>query len=247
MFEDSPGSGESDFERRKFMKALGVGAGVSGLAGLGSAEDTLSVVESEPISSDRAAYELDAARGWDYYNWIAEFMSGGSLDPIAENVWGHRIVTDDEEFNEREPVILSLPYAGPEGSQQGFLWVTMIDDAEGRRRPNGGVGTTVETVDDEDRHRIYGWEDGEPAILASEPVESSTSSIGTQSHWCSTCVWVVDVTCYYGLYTLGRSGCNYICWSYTCQRSCEALVDWLSGWLCNRFDSEQICDWAGFC
>lgn len=239
--------GESDFERRSFLKALGASTGVIGFSGLGSAEDTLDVTGSELVSDDRAAHEFDVATNYEYYNQIAEFMAGGSLEAYTEDAWGYQIETTNEELNARDPVVLGLPYRGPEGEQQGFLWVTLIDDAEGRRRPNGGVGTSVETVDGEDRHRIYGWENEEPAILRSEPVDSTSTNDLTVQSWCSTCTWVVDVICDYGLYWVGESGCNYICWSSTCEYSCEALIDWLNWWLCQQYSSEEVCSAAGFC
>ncbi|NEU57151.1 twin-arginine translocation signal domain-containing protein [Halorussus sp. MSC15.2] len=239
--------GESDFERRSFLKALGAGSGVIGFSGLASADDTLSVSGSELVSADRAAAEFDAATSYDYYTRLAEFMAGDSLEAYTENVFGYRIETSDEELNARNPVILSLPYRGPEGKQQGFLWVTQIDDADGNRRPNGGVGTSVETVDGEHRHRIYGWENEAPAILASEPVSSTSTSNFTTQSWCSACTWVIDVICDYGLYWLGEEGCNYICWSYKCEQSCEALIDWLNRWLCSWYSPEDICSAAGAC
>ncbi len=237
----------SDFERRKFLKALGVGAGVSGVSGLGSADDTTSIVEVEPISGDRAAEEFQIARESDYYNAIAEYMTQGALEPLTDRVWGHQVYTDDEAFNARNPVMLSLPYAGPEGNQMGFLWIIQFADAEGRRRPNGGVGTSVELIDGEYYHRIYGWEDERPAILEQGAVETSPGDLSAQSWGCMVCTWVVDVICQYGWYWMGETGCGWLCWSSTCEQSCEVVVDWLDTIMCSWFSSNQICSWAGFC
>lgn len=241
---DKEFTGEKEnVDRRRFMKALGAGAGIAGFGGIASADDEIEVVDVELLTDQEAAEQLEIALQYDYVGELADFIGHGSLNALPEQVWGHRIWTNDEEFNARDPVVISVPYAGEE-NEIGFYWTVVFDDG-GDRGPTAGLGTTVEAVDGEYVNRLYGYEADGPAIVESKVVEHDPEL--SAQFWCSSCVWAIGVVCDYQLYRYGSYVCGWICWSSSCERACDALIDYLGGFVCWWFDEETLCRWAGFC
>lgn len=245
----------SDVNRRNFLQAVGIGAGVAGLAGtsgFASAADDQMIEEVEPLSEDEAVHQFELAMNFDHVQEVTAFMGEGSLEMVSDRVWAGRIYTTDEELDARRPVVVSIPFKGdPDHDEGGFFWELLFDNDDGDRIAAGGFGITVERVGDQDYHKVYAHEDEEPAVIESEPLEDEEPEVVTQDLSCWVCERAVSAACRNGIFTSFHGLCTRVCSWFasddTCEDACDLLAAFSEWFVCEHLGAEDACELFRLC
>lgn len=161
MLKDTKGS----VTRRKALRGVATGVAFAGLgvvSGVVTAEtddfdEGTEVIDGERIPDEETKDYYEIAMKDGGVQALVDKLTDYGLEPQPEDIVGTALVTDDDDYNERNPINIHLPF---EGDRYGRCSMTVVDEGD----LVGGIGQVLVPEGDDYVGRIYALEDGEPVL-----------------------------------------------------------------------------------
>jgi hypothetical protein len=164
-----------------------------------------------------AAHQLRYAFSELFAGDLKKKMMQDGLRPDPSNLFAMSMETDNEEVNQRNPVVATFPFVprGDLGDRGGLLNFLVVSDDDGNRVVSGATGFTATPSNDSKQLKLYGLDGFDAKLISTDTFTRSSEGVAAAAKYpsigCATCNLMYDSACYYVTQGAAISAVAYIC------------------------------------